>query len=729
MKWRCAGCGGVEKYLVTLLPIPFGCTGGKLVSSKESEWVCVMGRGRGGCDAHDTSTIPNTDSVDDLRQVFYLVAAGTFGFTFVADKVTLHRLYRTPTRYDEKLAIWTAEMLPVAAFLHLAFGIWKYSSVMAIIPVSKDITTFVASAIAEGCLSRSKIDPNVCDWSCAEDRDVDCAYAVNGSLVVNHTLCEQEGLGRCMGNDPAILDFNFVARLFTWSTFPIFIVVCLLGLHYVLKVILLNPLVRPLLKRCCKNCLSRNLMKTVDIFGVDDDDDDGVDYTRALGLTQQSPTKPRAARNCAAPNGAEDDFPTAHTHWNGLPIYDITKISRYRDAFADLQMSRSTLEDGQQVLVGDSGNIWLSPEALAALQALAQDTGGTNIALGKPVRASSNFDPKRPPSNSTDGKTDARDWRSSAHTGANRQPWIEVDLGAQMHVWQVRVFNRHDHRGRLYNSYILLSERAMPEGEATFERARAEAVDSFKIVKDGAPGTAPHDYIVTWDCDAVGRYVRVQSSVDLPNPNVKSPAPGNCLALQQIQVFGSPALPVDKPLSNQVPLRKAEPVQDLARATPRGPKTADTRTNPSQQEEVGKEEDGSVETPSKVLNFKDIAHQLPQDNNVAAEKPMPASLNAGEFAAGAQEESKDHDTSAITLKTEVTADDAETTLQTQNTSVLESWLARSQELDRSKLAPQAAAEEVELGSSHSWDEEGAETLHTAKDTTLQTTSVSDVYDV
>ena len=114
---------------------------------------------------------------------------------------------------------------------------------------------------------------------------------------------------------------------------------------------------------------------------------------------------------------------------------------------------------------------------------------------------------------------------------------------------------------------------------------------------------------------------------------------------------------------------------------------------------------------------------------MAAERPMPASLYAGEFAAGAQKESNDQDTSAITLKTEVTADDAETTLQTQNTSVLESVVARSQELDRSRLAPQAASEEVELGSSHSWDEEGAETLHTAKDTTLQTTSVSDVYEV
>ena len=167
----------------------------------------------------------------------------------------------------------------------------------------------------------------------------------------------------------------------------------------------------------------------------------------------------------------------------------------------------------------------------------------TNMALGKAVKVSSNYDAKRPPTNATDGRTGARDWRSSVHTGANRQPWIEVDLGVQTHVRQVKVFNRHDCRSRLYNSWMLVSEHAMPEGEATLERARDAAVASCHIASDGAPGTAPSDYVVTWNCDAVGRFVRVQSAVDLAQPNVKSPEPGNCLALQQIEVFGTPALP------------------------------------------------------------------------------------------------------------------------------------------------------------------------------------------
>jgi len=44
-------------------------------------------------------------------------------------QVALHRLYRTPPRYDASLAMLAGRMLPVAAFLHVAFAAWKYSSV------------------------------------------------------------------------------------------------------------------------------------------------------------------------------------------------------------------------------------------------------------------------------------------------------------------------------------------------------------------------------------------------------------------------------------------------------------------------------------------------------------------------------------------------------------------------------------------------------------------------
>ena len=61
-----------------------------------------------------------------------------------------------------------------------------------------------------------------------------------------------------------------------------------------------------------------------------------------------------------------------------------------------------------------------------------------NQARGKPVTVISNFDAARPPSNATDGRTDAFDWRSSVHTGANRQPYVEVDLGAALRIRMVK---------------------------------------------------------------------------------------------------------------------------------------------------------------------------------------------------------------------------------------------------------------------------------------------------
>jgi hypothetical protein len=53
----------------------------------------------------------------------------------------------------------------------------------------------------------------------------------------------------------------------------------------------------------------------------------------------------------------------------------------------------------------------------------------------------SNYDAARPPSNATDGRTDAFDWRSSVHTGADRQPYVEVDIGTELRIRMVKVYN------------------------------------------------------------------------------------------------------------------------------------------------------------------------------------------------------------------------------------------------------------------------------------------------
>ena len=148
--------------------------------------------------------------------VFYLVAAATCAFTYMADKISLHYLYKTPTRYNGKLAVFTVNVLPAAAVLHMAFAVWKYSSVMAFMPVSESITSSVASAITKSCLARSQSDPLVCEWACAKDANEECAFIVNSTLHVNHTMCEHKGLGECHGADPSLLAFNFGARLFSW---------------------------------------------------------------------------------------------------------------------------------------------------------------------------------------------------------------------------------------------------------------------------------------------------------------------------------------------------------------------------------------------------------------------------------------------------------------------------------------------------------------------------------
>ena len=89
-------------------------------------------------------------------------------------------------------------------------------------------------------------------------------------------------------------------------------------------------------------------------------------FTQALCLTEQPPHVTSAATSAAA-DGSHESLPS-HVHWQGLLLYDITKISSYRDAFSDLPVSEEE----------DSDALWLSQEARGALRRVR---GGRGPAL------------------------------------------------------------------------------------------------------------------------------------------------------------------------------------------------------------------------------------------------------------------------------------------------------------------------------------------------------------
>lgn len=114
---------------------------------------------------------------------------------------------------------------------------------------------------------------------------------------------------------------------------------------------------------------------------MDEDEDDGITYTAALSLGEHSPDqKPHADDRDDSPEQSRE-----HVRWNGPFLFDITKISAYRDAFADMQMSR-TAED--EAIVGDSENIWLSDAALAALRRRLANTVSPNVTVLSPAPTS-----------------------------------------------------------------------------------------------------------------------------------------------------------------------------------------------------------------------------------------------------------------------------------------------------------------------------------------------------
>ncbi len=145
----------------------------------------------------------------------------------------------------------------------------------------------------------------------------------------------------------------------------------------------------------------------------------------------------------------------------------------------------------------------------------------TNLALGKNVRQSSNFNPNFLASNANDGDRDgvARNF-SMSHTLNDKNAFWEIDLGANYRIDTLNIWNRTDCcADRLKDFRILVSDK--PFNSDSLAAANASGVKQFRF-----PGTAQQKEF--FNIGMNGRYVRVQL------------AGTGYLQLAEVEILGAP---------------------------------------------------------------------------------------------------------------------------------------------------------------------------------------------
>ncbi|KAJ1471068.1 hypothetical protein T484DRAFT_3546799 [Baffinella frigidus] len=368
--------------------------------------------------------------------LLYLVAAAACLLSYLADKLALHKLYRTPPRYDASLAMLAGTMLPLSAFLHVAFAAWKYSSVMPAVPVWSEINKLVQIGLDEAC--RGGDDPFKCSWECQSGTLAgrSCAHVANGLLNLTAGLCEAGG-GECHGSDPSLLQFNFSARMLSWAAFPALIFLILCVVYVVLTRIVANPVVRralaPLVKAACGGCCQPGkgaCCCVPNCSGDDDDEGEYPAYPEALRITAQAVMKEQQSESASSwhdpargggalfadmnasltleENPPEDDASTpaaaesgagevargappgkvvrrkgghARPHWHGVPNYDLTRLGQYAQAFEINSEIPMADNEERRESYKQEAHTWSSPSVLAAL-AFRDNPDSPSLPLG-----------------------------------------------------------------------------------------------------------------------------------------------------------------------------------------------------------------------------------------------------------------------------------------------------------------------------------------------------------
>ncbi len=143
-----------------------------------------------------------------------------------------------------------------------------------------------------------------------------------------------------------------------------------------------------------------------------------------------------------------------------------------------------------------------------------------NLALGRPVRQSSTAfggDPELAVDGDANG---AFGGGSVTHTDTEAEPWWEVDLGAQIVIEDIQIWNRTDCcSSQLSNYYVLVSNTPDPVV------GQVGIFQHFETGVAGSPSLIP--------INATGRFLRIQKIA------------GGPLSLAEVRVFGQPLVLVN----------------------------------------------------------------------------------------------------------------------------------------------------------------------------------------
>ncbi len=134
----------------------------------------------------------------------------------------------------------------------------------------------------------------------------------------------------------------------------------------------------------------------------------------------------------------------------------------------------------------------------------------TNLAFGKPTDQSSTYG-LGTSDIAVDGVTEGTSpWVPDlAHTEVENQPWWQVDLGAQVSIEQVKIYNRTDCCfGRLNNFSVFVSSKPFPTN-ATLTSLRNDP-EIYHVTFSGSAGLTE-----LFQIGMDGRYVRIQHSREI----------------------------------------------------------------------------------------------------------------------------------------------------------------------------------------------------------------------